>query len=220
MKAESSGALVTSAVRIRPPTVDELTNAYLSLNSLQQKNIHSGFSRYIEICRFDARFFEIFANFLCDHFFEFDLRLLQEIHFFDHAWAAVLGVLIEHVTLLRSPRDKKFQRWKKQLTRNLQPASGEIFFIGLFDFNEKRIGQLRAMPCRLFLKWGFYHDEVLVNKAEILNRTTLSPFFRRRLLQAWRKRGIKLDVDSYRARLNYQVSYRQALQDLKSLNHR
>lgn len=125
--------------------------------------------------RFDPRLAEILIERLCDNWkeinpFEFQQKLLNQV------WPQAIAPLIEHIELLlKSSEISRFRIWKKMSLYQIPPAKGEIYWIGVYTFAGKTMRQLPSRSLLPFTRWGFYADDILLNKARSrkLSRTIL-----------------------------------------------
>jgi hypothetical protein len=113
-----------------------------------------------------------------------------------------------------------FDLWMQICLNDIKKVTAELYFLGQFDLNPKRISKILTRSSKLFKEWGFFHDEIVLNKSEALNRTAVSKTERLRLLRQLvksnRHSNKQITVEQYRLALNYQVSVRQAQRDLKA----
>lgn len=205
-------------VNVEIPQTSDLVTAHNDL--LGDRLSSEKLARYIQWSRFDARLLEILAQYFSDHY--------PKLNPFDvngairkTPWPSALGVALEHARYLVKQKDPRraalFDHWTSICMSGIVPAKGELFFIGLFDFNSKRINKMISRPSRLFKKWGFFHDEIVLNKAEKIGRTTVSKKTRLQALKKLLRTKGQVTVEAYRRALNFQVSVRQAQRDLKEL---
>ena len=199
-------------ISVTVPLVKDLLKAYDELQSGRKVSVEK-LALYVPLSRFDARLFEILAQHLALYYqkinpFELNATLKNT------DWSAALGAILNHSRLLLANKEL-FDPWFRICMHDLPKAQGELFFLGLFDFNPSRIGKIISRPSRLFREWGFFHDEIVLNKSEVLNRTAISKSQRILFLKKLLKNKKKMSAEDYRRALNYQVSLRQAQRDLK-----
>lgn len=200
-------------IAISVPKANDLIAAYNNFVGKQAPTIEQ-LLLYAQWSRFDPRLLEILAKYFSDNFFKinpFDFNTLCK----KSCWPQTSGVILNHARLL-VPDKELFDHWLAICMHQIPPGTGELFFIGLFDFNMKKILRIISRPSRLFLQWGYLHDEVVLNKANLINRTTLSKSSRTKILKALLRQKKPVSVERYRRLLNYQISVRQAQRDLKS----
>ena len=199
-------------LNISIPSHKHLQSAYNVLQGAPSADTDR-LAKFVQMSRFDARLFEILAmyfakNYVTTNPFSFNVILLQL------DWGVAIGPILNHSRILIKDLPA-FDHWCKIVTMGLSPAQGELFFLGAFDLNPKRIAKIIARPSRLFKVWGFYHDEIVLNKAESINRTVMLKSERLRLLKKLLRSKEIISVNDYRRALNFQVSVRQAQRDLK-----
>jgi hypothetical protein len=67
---------------------------------------------------------------------------------------------------------------------------------------------------KIFSRWGYFHDEVCLNKSLQIKKTVISKKSRLIFLKQFRKENKNFTLEDYRQALNYQVTVRQAQRDL------
>lgn len=196
------------------PTVGDLAKAYSELQAGSVVTLEK-ISEYLRMSRFDARLFEVLAGHLAMQYKKinpFELNAVIK----DIAWASALGAILNHSRLLVEDTEL-FDPWMKICLHGIPRAPGELYFLGLFDFNVKRIAKIISRPSSLFKEWGYFHDEIVLNKSESINRTAILKKQRIKILKKLLQKKEIISAQSYRRALNYQVSIRQAQRDIKEL---
>lgn len=168
---------------IKIPNQKEMIKIY---NTLHKEELSEDlFSKYFQQSRFDPRLAEIFTEKLA-----LEWRALSPVNLNfmirDLPWAAVMGVLVGNVKLITKKNDfEDFCAWSKCVLHRIQKAYGEIFFIDTYRFAGK-LGLLQVLNAnKIFVKWGYFSDAILVNKSalRVSAKTLLRPHQRRSIIE-------------------------------------
>lgn len=167
--------------------------------------------------RLDPRFGEILVAAIARDWKILDPFLLN-LRVRSHPWAAVLGVLCEHAELLVSRIERPvFRIWKRSVLLDIRPASGEVFWVGLYPFGGRGMRRIVDSSLKPFLRWGFYGHDLMINKAKshLTVRTLVSKRQRLEILDAISKVKPFFTIRDYLDALGNRVHKRVAELDLK-----
>ena len=138
-------------------------------------------------------------------------------------WPSAAGPLLETVhTFYISNKDtrKLFMNWLNCVMSGIKTAQGEQYFIGLRAFAGKLMQEDVNHSIKLYRRWGYYGQEILINKAGKKlkeNPRTLLPLETRlRLLNEYMKVHESIRSKDYIELLGGCISQRQAELDLKA----
>ena len=196
------------------PQISDLQKAYNHLHGSQLVPLND-LIRYVQWTRFDPRLLEVVAENIIKYYkainpFEFNELVRKQ------SWPACAGVVLKHSEILSSDK-ALFSKWKSIALHQIKPALGEIYFFGLFDFQMNKIQKILTRPSKIFLQWGFLHDEICLNKAERIEKTVVHKAERMSFLKKFIQLNSPFQVEDYRRALNYQISTRQAQRDLSEI---
>lgn len=177
------------------------------------------FSFAFSFCRFDPRLAETFILAISRRWKNIDaMKLNDQIR--PHIWAGTLGVLLEHVRLQIT--DKKlydeFTRWMRTALYKISLGKNEFFWIGLDPFAGKRMRKSVENSLAIYTRWGFFGDELLLNKAVFFRspKTILPRPLRLQKLKDLAQSKERFVLADYMEALEGKVQKRTAELDLKS----
>jgi hypothetical protein len=196
------------------PSVAALKKMYILLGK-PQLDIKTLFEIY-PLTRFDPRLAEILVLSLARNWQRFNpLSLNQKLR--GAMTPAVLGLLLEQAEFLIEKKNKGlFRAWRQMTLMGIKPSRGEIFWIGVYGFNSETTRNLPFHSTKPFLKWGFYGDDVLINKAQTLvhTKTTISKPNRLKILAELAKEKKTFSVNDYLKACRGLIQRRTAENDL------
>lgn len=169
--------------------------------------------------RFDPQLAEIWVRTMSESWRGLPPFLLREANL-RYKEPATLGLLLEHVRILVSDalENEIYGFWKRAVCAGVPPARGEAFFIGVRDFASKGTREDAESSLEIYLKWGFFGRDVLVNKflkmQESAPKTFLSPDKRKRILRRLLKGRKQVRCEDYIGACNGAISRRMAQMDL------
>jgi hypothetical protein len=206
------------------PTESELAQAYqelLGLRALSEAGAsdrvpeEAQWALWSQWARLDPRFAELLTQRLAKDWAEIHpLKLNQELK--RQPWPAVFGVLIEQASefLVAKPRRSVFRSWAQCVMNEIDPAPGELFFVGLRKLAGKEMRLDATLALTLYRKWGYLGRELLVNKSARFKGTLLPPEAREAALSELIKARRRFSTRDYIDHLGGLVSVRQAEMDL------
>jgi hypothetical protein len=136
-------------------------------------------------------------------------------------WPAAAGVLLDQAHAYEFHGDapgtqRLFQDWSRCVMSGVEPAEGELFFLGLRAFAGDAMRQDAVRALKPFRRWGYFGRELLVNKAASRRGRTLVPSeVRRQVLEELLRSRPRISVRDYMESLDWAVSRRQAELDLQ-----
>lgn len=201
------------------PCLSDLVGAY---NKLQHPHA-SGVMPLGQLClysqwvRFDPRLGELLVKYIEEHWqqlnpLEFNTQVAQQ------PWPAATAVLLEMLACLVPKVQKKlYIKWMQLVTCGVHPVDYQMFFIGTMKPGGKIMMSKAQNPSKVYLKWGFLENEILVNKAARREGQTLMAKENRILLiKKLAKEKSRFTVSDYIVATGGNVSRRQAELDLQS----
>lgn len=198
------------------PQSKDLVAAYNQLQSgpLDETKLIGNLS----FARFDPRLAEILVEKVATDWQKIDPYKLNT-QLINLPWPATLGVILENAqALLPKTLKLPFNRWKKFAMTDVRPASGELFWIGVFTFGSNAVRAQFEKSLKPYLRWGYFGDEWLANKARSKkpSKTLISQAHRMRVLKEVAETLPRFYLKDYLHALSHQVQKRTAELDLKN----
>ncbi len=197
-------------------------NILKAANELQKTQIsEKKLALYSQWCRFDARLSEIWIS----HFYKnhqlFNLQLLyNEIH--KQPWPAATICLLEFVPQLAKRNEQKIlKNILRFLSFEVKPAQGEIFYFEMTKMKPQWQLQEVINGIKSFSKWGYWCQEIPINKLNLKNRSTTFRSKQKRqavlskLIEDFVAHSKTITVQDYLRALGGTVSKRIAQMDLQ-----
>lgn len=203
----------------RIPNNKDLRKAYNLLQSRELKLKEADLILWTQWSRFDPRLAEIIISRLVEDWPKQSPTALN-LAALQMPWPAVLGVLLEHAKLLVKKKESfsLFENWMRCSLTGIGRASGELFFIGIEEFAGKRVRHHTSHALRVFKKWGYLCDTILLPKfLPNFSKTYLPKRSRLVLLKDLLKNKRRIAISDYLRALSGMVSRRQAERDLKEI---
>ena len=199
------------------PNNPQLQNAYHALQSSRSRHTSTKIALWSQWSRLDPRLGESLVLFLAKNWKSFSPIKLQNA-LLQQPWPAAFGVLVEHVKIILN--DRLFYRWSECVMTHISPANHEQFFIGLRSFAGKLMLEDSIFSLDLYLKWGYFSRDILINKfSSLKNPPTLISRSRRTLaLKELLSTKKRITVKDYREKLGWAVNIRQAQRDLSAFS--
>ena len=193
------------------PSIQDFLKAY--------EHLELDLPLYSQWCRFNPRFAEVWVVKLSQVWkslnpVEFNQNLRKQ------PWPEAVGPLIESVPALLSKQDRdSFQAWAQAALYKVKPGAHCFYFIGEYSFSPKRLEAKAMKSHRSFLKWGYFGDDILLNKGreKLKNETLkseLSSQVRQTILNDLLKTKDRITVLDYLEALDFRIQRRLAQLDL------
>jgi hypothetical protein len=197
----------------------DILNAYSTLQRRPREPSAGEWVSIAEMTRFDPRLGEILIENIRDYFYQINPIELNSLIHSHLRIPASIGPLLEHVEIMLPGADrKKFTYWKNLVLENVEIASYQNYFVGLTPFGHESLLRIAASPNPLYSKWGFYADDLMINKAtqwlQKNPQTLLSADERKKRLDQMIRSTERIRTDDYISFLGHMVSRRQAQLDL------
>lgn len=190
----------------------------LAFKKLDRSPTLKAYLSLYQLTRFEPRLAEVFVKSLAENWLSINPVLLAE-SLKSESQSFVFAALIENAQILIEKKyHVSFRAWKAAATSSVKPAHGEIFWIGVYSFMGKSFLNEVRNSNKLFLRWGLYCQDYLVNKAHNREKIKLPPpskTTRREALINLAKASESITVANYRNHLNGQISNRLAELDFK-----
>jgi len=199
-------------------SAQEIAGAYRKLQGHPAISIEEWVS-FAEMARFDPRLGEVWIARLKKDFKTISPFQLNEEALRRLREPAMIGVLLDHVSLLLAPSDRNgFSHWKALALNEIKKAPYQSFFIGLYAFANESLREAARCPHPIYARWGFYARDLMINKAQRWSdrpsRTFVKPDERRAVLDQLIRKRERIETRDYLRELNGLVSRRQAEIDL------
>ena len=202
------------------PSVQQIAKAY---EVLQQQGRWGPYiscrtlSLYAQWSRLDPRLGELVIKYVSRywrkfHPIELNSCLQKEV------WPAVFGVLLEHISFYYEQKKIElthFHKWSECVLHNVQPASGEIFFIYLYRPGSRLMYEEALYNLKIYKKWGYLASDLMFNKFTFSHKILLTAVQREDVLNKLLKKHSTFKVKDYLRELNFQIPIKQAQRDLK-----
>jgi hypothetical protein len=205
------------------PSSQQLQAAYddLTLASMAKRELPlSAWVQYSRYARFDSRLAELWV-FSAEKNWTRILPVPLREENLSIPDPAIMAVLLEHVELLMKDKNllEPFRLWKELVTWKIPLGQNEQFFIGLHGFSPAQAMKIAEKTLKLYQKWGYFGDEVLINKfkqrQENSPRTYLDLPARKMALKELMEKRSSFTVDDYIEECGGNISRRSAQLDLQ-----
>lgn len=198
------------------PTPNALLKAYnlVQSSSLTVKLIRE----FTEFARFDPRFAEMMTKKIAEDWESLDPYLVNR-QLSASPWGSAFGVLLENAeSLILKPKKKAFRVWKKMVMMQIPPAAGEQFWVGSYPFAGPSARRVPHQSLTPYLKWGYYGEDWLINKAtsKVANRTMIPKSRRYEILKQLASNQSFFRLHEYLEALGHLVHRRTAEMDLQN----